>query len=153
MKNIFILIFILSCFLACNKEYKQGEQSLTRVSNLRLVSVEINGHKSNLILDSGAGTTILDTDFARSKDIHIFKVDSEFAGIGGTSNAYSTERFKMVLLGDTFNYSSKALNLSEVRYKFRESGYNIHGILGGDILSSKGCIIDYNINTLICNKL
>lgn len=153
MKNIFILIFIISCLLACNKEYKQGEQSLTRTSNLRLVSVEINGHKANLILDSGAGSTVLDTDFARSKDIHIFKIDSEFAGIGGTSSAYSTERFKMVLLGDTFNYSSKALNLSEVRYKFRESGHSVHGILGGDILVSKGCVIDYNINTLTCNKL
>lgn len=152
MRNT-LLYFIAALLVSCSKEYKQGEQSLTRVSNLRLVSVEINGHKSNLILDSGAGATILDTDFARSKDIHIFKVDSEFAGIGGTSSAYSTERFKMVLLGDTFNYSSKALNLSEVRYKFRESGYNIHGILGGDILISKGCIIDYNMNTLICNKL
>lgn len=153
MKNIFILIFILSCLLACNREYKQGEQSLIRASNLRIVTVEINGHKSNLILDSGAGSTILDLSFAKDRGIKTYVSGDEYAGIGGTSQAHETSSFELIVLGDTSTYTAKALNLSDVRYKFHKSGYTVHGILGGDFLSRKGCVIDYNSNTLKCNKL
>jgi hypothetical protein len=152
MRIIYITIFII-LLMGCRKEYSKGVAYLDYASNLRLVSVKVNGYNANLILDTGAGITILDKYFAEEIDLYFYSTENNVSGIGGVKQIYQTDSFVFIALGDTMRYYTKIVDLSEVRYKMYKDGYSVHGVLGGDFLEEKGCVIDYNTNTLECKKL
>lgn len=125
-----------------------------------LVEVVVFGHLFNAVLDTGASRTVFDKTTAEkhlSADIRMQKTDLQSTGLGtntmesyslvvpdlriGIDRAVSTDKAQVLHLKQ---FEVAVLDLSAINYAYRQMDLDpVIGVIGGDILTSYGGIIDY----------
>lgn len=105
---------------------------------LILFECEINGESGTFLLDSGADTSIVDEGFAKREGLEEVKGPLGILGAGAISQ-YKIDKF---VIGEWFfeNTLATGLDLSIVD---RYLGFELTGIVGGDVLSKYVLTIDY----------
>jgi hypothetical protein len=113
--------------------------------NLTFIKANVNNKDVVFLLDSGAGSTVLDKDQLDSYGLTYVEAGSEFQGVGGSNQLYIvTNLNKITIEGKEFSISCKASNLSNVVSLIRDaSGIQIIGILGSDFFTEHNVIFDY----------
>jgi hypothetical protein len=118
-----------------------------------MIKVKINGKTANLIVDTGASKTVLDTTrgskFVNEKD---FKThDKLSSGLGTNTMQSQTAILKKMKIGDLEirNYVTVLLDLSHVNSSYQQIGLKpVEGVLGSDILLQYKAVIDYEKKTM-----
>jgi hypothetical protein len=164
IKNIWNRIFLFSLILilnsACVQHQTSGrmsEQYYAKVpiefanSGHAFITAEINSKQANLMLDTGAGKSV----------IHIGQIDYlgleskehwiKAAGIG-TSNYKSREVFVPRLVFDLVKYRNPEFIGIDLFHIERITPKPLHGILGGEFLRRHGAVIDYKNSVLLLEK-
>ncbi len=117
-------------------------------------TININGTKANVIIDTGASRTVFDKTRiktyvkTRSKKIK----DKLSSGLGTNTMQSSEITIAALYIGKLKikNYHSVLLDLSHVNNSYKTIGLKpIDGVLGSDILNKHRAIIDYSKKTLI----
>lgn len=108
---------------------------------------KLNGVKGNFILDTGAGTTVIEE---KNKDkFHMKSKNSEerATGAGGTGIRLQTSEKNNFKIGELTlnNIDLMLMNLDHVNNAFDSMGIEkVDGIIGSDILTRNKAIIDYS---------
>lgn len=113
--------------------------------HLPLVSVEIeyNGRKetfSNVLLDTGCSSTILDTDLCEEIGLLLDlenAITRKMYGIGGTEICIEQKVSSMMI--DKFYLNDFTIQLGDVREM-----HGFDGIIGSDFFLSNKLIVDFN---------
>lgn len=113
-----------------------------------MIKVKINGKSANLIIDTGASKTVLDTSrvskYVKESD---FKVhDKLSSGLGTNTMQSQTTTLKKIQIAELeiLNYTTVLLDLSHVNGSYQQIGLKpIEGVLGSDILLQYFAVIDY----------
>lgn len=113
--------------------------------NLTFIKTIVKGKEVTFLLDSGAGSTVLDKNQLDSYGLTYVNAGSEFQGIGGSNQLYIvTNLDKVTIDGKEFSIKCKASNLSNVVSLIKDaSGIEIIGILGSDFFTEHNVIFDY----------
>lgn len=122
------------------------------IPRIFMLSVLIENHPLQLILDTGAGSTVLDIGIAEQNNFTIKEIEEKTGGLGTSDmTAYKTEpvEIKIGHLAIT-PLPIACLDLSHVIKTLLNKGAQgpIHGVLGADILLKHKAIIDYGSNML-----
>ena len=123
--------------------------------NLTFIEATINGKKVIFLLDSGAGTTVMDKD--QLSELGLLSVplsEDGINGIGGTNTVYRvTNLSEIEINGKTYPIKAQASNISNVVTIIRDAvKFNIVGILGSDFFNQNEVIFDYKENLFIITK-
>lgn len=150
MKKFLILLLSVLMF-ACVSEPKTDfiHFSNNYECNIPLVSTYIDNVKSDFIIDTGAAISLIDSDwYNNNKDEVTFinDVQIQLHGIGGSTTEDNVDIIGMNLpLGYVTLMES---DLSSVKNKLKQDGYNVIGIIGSDFLKTRKYIIDYELRML-----
>ena len=118
-----------------------------------LVKVEVNSFRVNLVLDTGASKSVLD-----SNSIDLFLVDQihdtdeESTSIGNTTLRSQKALIKELKFGGItlWNKMVNVLDLSNVIHVYESLNLPlIHGILGADLLQEMNAVVDFKNKTLM----
>lgn len=120
-------------------------------------SIEINGKKALMIIDTGASKSVFDEN-----RIHQFvghdqfeKQDKLSTGLGTNSMESKTVNIDSIILKEIEikNYEATLLNLHHVNFSYDKLNLApIDGIIGGDILTDFNAVIDYQKRELILTQ-
>ncbi|MBR9832636.1 hypothetical protein GYB57_10865 [bacterium] len=118
-----------------------------------LVKVEVNSFRVNLVLDTGASKSVLD-----SNSIDLFLVDQihdtdeESTSIGNTTLRSQKALIEELKFGGItlWNKMVNVLDLSNVIHVYESLSLPlIHGILGADLLQEMNAVVDFKNKTLM----
>ena len=111
-----------------------------------LVRVEVNGHPTLLILDSGSGALVLDSAFAQSADVKW----SLFTH--GTAEGNSKTSIRIGSAGDVRVGKAALSNVRVAAVDFRDVqakvGHDVQGALGYELFERYVVAIDYEAKTI-----
>lgn len=123
-------------------------------AGLLIVNAMINEVMGLFILDTGAGTTVVDereADYLRLS-LDLDSISYSGGGAGGHSLAVIPCRGNKMQLGNYIaeDFTVAAMNLEHAKEALAQQGANetLHGIIGVDILKPAKAIIDYGTMTL-----
>jgi predicted aspartyl protease len=118
-------------------------------SNHIYVPGVIAGQETELLVDTGAGITVLDNQFARKLNLKRFRAVTA-SGVGGTVTG-SYVRVPSIRVGDLIlrNVLAIAINLSPIA---RIVEHDIPVILGKEFFKSAVVEIDYPRSLLVCHR-
>jgi predicted aspartyl protease len=109
--------------------------------------VIMDGRIESFIIDTGAGATVIDENYARRMGYELEEMEGFGGGIGNIRmSIYTLNIDKLDLSGFILeNITVIAMDLSHVHESLEMKGAdsNIHGIIGADILKSSQAVIDY----------
>ena len=149
MKKLITLLIFLS-LASCNKDAKANKDNeidtlqLTKDNDLLFLEVTINDKKANLLLDTGANLSALDSSNSKKYGYSVEEdMLSSIAGIGGTASGIIVTDAKVLYDGKLkIEPEFKALKLKNIHHK-------IDGILGSDYLIKNSATVDYKNSLLI----
>lgn len=149
-------ILIIIVFLTVNWTFKTPEQSilnLVEVGKLRAVEAKINNKRVLLLLDTGSSKTHISKTSTKRLGVEYRKTNSVTQGLGNSLDMYKTKTFILTLGKLNYEVAGGVLGMNNlINNIFEAKGVIIHGILGGEFLIENKCIINYNLNKLICNE-
>jgi len=105
----------------------------------------INGHEANFLVDSGATTTVLDTDFIDDIEVDTKKSKILAVGVGGKQGFLKAAQINELMIGDLDVGESdiKVMSMDHVNHIYAKHGVKpLTGILGADYLHSHQSIIN-----------
>lgn len=113
--------------------------------NLTFIDATVKGKKVTFLLDSGAGSTVIDKDQLDEFGLTYVNAGSEFQGVGGSNQLYIVTNLDEITIdGRNLSVDCKASNLSNVvNLIYDASGIHIIGILGSDFFTNHKVIFDY----------
>lgn len=119
-------------------------------AQLPIIIVEIEGQKLCFILDTGANNNMIDSRVATYfKDQAVFEGENTTVGIEG--NVISTKTVKMPFIFENEAYSPTftVIPLLEAfKHVEKDTGFQIHGILGNQFFMEHKWIINFGKNSL-----
>jgi hypothetical protein len=147
MKKLIICLFLL-IVTSCTSN-QNNMRDFTYAGNLPVVRDTINNEVVHFIIDSGAGLSLINTEYyVNNKDLFrtLEEVEMMLFGISGVADYKTshTVRLKTSLGYYTFQDS----DLSPVIKKANSYGYNVVGLIGSDILKDD-YVINYKTKQLI----
>ena len=110
------------------------------------IDAEVENHSVLLLVDTGAGKTVLHTGTAESLGITMGNSVECGGGIGTTQAAMSTAVLKMFQIGSLQieSFPMYIMDFSHVISGIKaQGGRKVDGVLGADILGQRSAIIDY----------
>jgi len=120
-----------------------------REGGLIFIPVEINGRKVWMLMDTGAGSTIV--DIGRSGRLGMLLEENSYIinGIGGQVESYNILNTSRIKVGNKeYSVNFQAIDLTLLTNRFSSAiGQNVIGILGSDFFEKHGFVIDYVNNT------
>lgn len=113
-----------------------------------LLLAKVDGNELRFVLDTGASHSVMDIHWARKnlKEDEIKLVSEPAHGIGSPVEVHKAE-LSSFEFGDLIiqDHSVPLIDFNSINGIYEQEGVEeVHGILGGDILLSKGAVIDYN---------
>jgi len=145
MKKLIIVILVI--FFSCNttKVVVPGEIDLIEINKLHFMKTQINGKEVNLLIDSGATTSLLDINQAKEYGFEyvLFKKDY-YIGLGGKQDIYVVYGFRITKPFITF----LGADLSQITGYFSDKEFPIIGIVGSDFLEKYKVKIDFTANKM-----
>lgn len=145
MKYFWVILLGLFMF-SCTPEKKTDfiHFSNNYECNIPLVSTYVDGIEVEFIIDTGAAISLIDEDwYSKNQDEVTFvnTVDVQLHGIGGSTSEKTVDVVGMNLpVGYVTLMES---DLSSVKNKLKNDGYNVIGIIGSDFLKTRNYIIDF----------
>lgn len=112
---------------------------------------EILGEEVDILLDTGASSTVMDLAWCRSRNVPLAETGNRGGGAGGTSlSIYALKDVRLTLDGQTLRGAGVyALDMSHVNSGLAKHGSeHIAGVLGADVLAEHRAVIDYGTNSL-----
>lgn len=119
-----------------------------------LMEVVVFGHPFNAVLDTGASKTVFDKTTVEShlqKDMVLKHTDMVSTGLGTTSMQSFILNVPDLQIGGLHlrNQEVAVLDLSTINYAYRQLDIDpVIGVVGGDILTRFGGVINYRKLTL-----
>lgn len=117
-----------------------------------IVSLKINGHDAKLVIDTGAGATVIDQHVSDAFEIKIqdSKNTVQAVGAGGQQMGVRQSQNNRLQMGDwqTENMRLMVMDLSHVVEALKASGQEVQGVIGADFLIKNRAQIDYASKTL-----
>ncbi len=119
-----------------------------------LLEVIVFGHPFKAVLDTGASKTVFDKATVEShlhKDMALRHTDMVSTGLGTTSMQSFILSVPDLQIGDFHlkNHEVAVLDLSTINFAYEQLDIDpVIGVIGGDILTRFGGVIDYRKNTL-----
>ncbi|NOT10178.1 MAG: DUF3887 domain-containing protein [Gemmatimonadales bacterium] len=115
---------------------------------LPVLAAQVNGHAATLLLDTGAGETILDTAFARTIGARRYGVDSAvFAG--GRRATYEHGSVDSLVVGGARLRGVPVLIQATSQYAPAAGGRRVDGIIGTGFLAQFRSTIDFGGSALV----
>ena len=116
-----------------------------------IVPARINGHPVHLVIDTGAGATVIDRNAAEALDMRPSTEDGGSAiGAGGKNLAIQRSSGNTLQLAGTENddLDLRIMDLAHVVEALSTPERMISGVIGFDWLDRHGVVIDYAARTL-----
>lgn len=143
MKLIVILLSFILLTSGTNVNVKQyREIKLYERSGMLFLRTTINGHRTKLLLDTGASHSILDINQAEEFEFSYLNVElteRRYVGLGGVQEMYIV--FDYIMKGNHISFLGA--DLGEVAEYMSKDGIKMVGIIGGDFLNEHDAIIDF----------
>jgi hypothetical protein len=115
-----------------------------------LVRVEVNGHPTLLILDTGSGALVLDSAFARLAEVEWSRfMHGTAVGSGNTSVRIGNARSVRVGTAALSNVRVASVDIHDVQARV---GYDVQGALGYELFESYVVAIDYQAKTITLHE-
>lgn len=115
----------------------------------------INDVKGRFILDSGAGSTVVDEKRKDKFKMIAEQTEEKATGAGGSGIAIQSSAHNKIIMGHYTidHYTAMIINLDHVNNAFKQLGLEeVDGVIGADILTSSQAIIDYANMVLYLKK-
>lgn len=119
-----------------------------------LLEVIVFGHAFKAVLDTGASKTVFDKTTVETylhENMALKHTDMVSTGLGTTSMQSFILNVPDLQIGGLHlkNYDVAVLDLSTINYAYEQLDIDpVIGVIGGDILTRYGGVIDYRKNTL-----
>ncbi|MEC3878811.1 aspartyl protease family protein [Parapedobacter sp. 10938] len=119
-----------------------------------LLEVIVFGHPFKAVLDTGASKTVFDKTTVEGhlhKDMVLKHTDMVSTGLGTTSMQSFILNVPDLQIGDFHlkHHEVAVLDLSTINFAYEQLAVDpVIGVIGGDILTRYGGVIDYRKNTL-----
>ena len=119
-----------------------------RPLNKMIVSVSINGHQANLLVDTGANQIILDASAAESFDVRPSQHDLRYVEFTRINGQLFPVGFVRSVTAGSVNFGSSLVALRNSRDRSNSSNraearnFHVDGVLGADILLRRKAIIN-----------
>lgn len=122
-----------------------------------LLEASLNGEPLNLVVDTGASTSVFDYSILLKFAIKNKAIDSEILSTAVGSNELETKivKIKELSFGNLkiMKYNAVLMDLSHINTTYSSAGLpHIDGVLGGDILLRYQAKIDYKTELLSLRK-
>ncbi len=120
-----------------------------------LAKSRVNGHAARLWLDTGAGQTVLDLEFARARGLPLTPRACHGAGAGGGGlKIMATAVSRLRLAGFMeIDFQCLAMDLDHVNAGLKQRRMEpIDGIIGADLLERREALIDYKASVLYLRR-
>lgn len=144
MKN-FIIVFVLSFILfACSNN--REPHSFINHGNIPIIEMILDGDTVNMIVDSGAEYSIINSDYYKNNHLHFTpmnQMEVMFTGIGGEHIQISDIVWTHTSLGRIIFVEH---DISAVVSEF--PNYNIAGLIGSDFLRQNNYVVDYKVRRI-----
>ena len=136
---------------------RQGYVAIPITENIAghlLIEVIVNETPGLFILDTGAGTTVVDSNKVDALHLHVEKDNTSFtgAGAGGLGLEVCPSEGNTITMGKftLTDFMITVMSLEHVSQSLLQIGANeeVTGIIGVDILKPSKAIIDYSKMTL-----
>ncbi|WP_052273339.1 retropepsin-like aspartic protease [Flavihumibacter solisilvae] len=127
---------------------------IVNAAGLLLVDVKVNGNHGLFILDTGAGTTVIEQNHVERLSLVLQHDNAEFsgAGAGGGGLQVIPSTGNTVEIGNHLltDFTLTVMSFEHVNDALSQAGANevICGVIGVDILKPGKAIIDYSTMTL-----
>jgi predicted aspartyl protease len=111
--------------------------------NHLFVNGEINGEKVRFLIDTGASTSLLDLDTAKSSKCEVGPMNQQVFGIGPDPVPAAASKVKSIVIGDA-RIENRIVLTVELFKGFGEGFKGNHGaIFGADFMRELEAVIDY----------
>ncbi len=156
MKHILLLFLLISCNGSTEEpKFIDGKVKFTSVNKIPVIEGKLNGKKAFFILDTGASLSVLDEKQSKEYGFSTTDLDSDthISGYGGNTSMKEAVSENVNVGGVDFNGNYYSQDISNIVNVIRANeGVKISGIIGCDILKTKGAIIDLSENTIYLKK-
>jgi predicted aspartyl protease len=116
--------------------------------NHLLVDGEINGEKVRFLIDTGASTSLLDLDTAKSSKCEVGPMNQQVFGIGPDPVPAAASKVKSIVIGDA-RIENRIVLTVELFKGFGDGYRGNHGaIFGADFMRELEAVIDYPANRI-----
>lgn len=145
-----LILLITACVKEKPQNFSGGQVNFVAVDKVPIIKGVLNGKEAFFIVDSGASISVLDK--AQVKDYNFSvgaPMDVTISGYGGQSSPDDASHINITVGGVDFNGTYRTQDITNVVSTIQStSGVKIAGIIGSNIMKSKGVIIDYSTNSL-----
>jgi hypothetical protein len=147
MKKIILLIILslMTITISCKKDKPIPESIKFSIpEQLPIINVTINGKKAKLLLDTGASSSLIDSNLAEKYGFSVYNlIDMDVNGIGGSQKLYHTKGVEVYYLEQPMYVRFKSTDLRDIRLQL-----GIVGVVGTDYLQQHEMVIDYKNKVL-----
>jgi hypothetical protein len=121
-------------------------------NTIPFIKAKINNKWAYFLLDTGAGSSILDVGQVRNYKLDFSKIeDGEFSGIGGSKEYYRVLGVNNLIMDDEeyfLRFNAVDLN-ALVKDIYDIYGVDILGVIGSDFLSKYEFNLDFSNNKIV----
>lgn len=151
MKKL-LLILIMVILAACGNNNPNNMVDFTYANNIPIIGDTINNEVVHFIIDTGAGISIMNSDYYQSNKDYLINLEEVEMQLFGISGVAPTRKSATIGLTTAIGYCKfQESDISAVVKKVNSSGYNIVGIIGSDFWKN-GYIINYKTKQVTkCN--
>lgn len=113
--------------------------------NQHQASGKLNGKPVTFIIDSGAHASLISTDTCKRIGLKTVEI-GKGRGIGGDETAFMTE-YESMTIGEHLKFPAQKVRASDMN-QTKEAGNVSDGLIGADVLTKIGAIIDFRTHRL-----
>lgn len=148
MKKIF-LILVIAVITACTHNNPNNMVDFTYAGNIPIIGDTINNEIVHFIIDTGAGISIINSDYYQSNKRNLIYLDDVELQLFGINGVAPYQKSTTVGLHTSIGYCKfQESDLSPVVEKINVLGYNVIGIIGSDFWRN-GYIINYKTKQVL----
>lgn len=121
-----------------------------------IVTGTIAGFPTEMIVDTGAASTVVDVEWCRAHGIPIVDTGRTGGGAGGVNlPIFALGPVELTLNGEPLRANGVfALDISHVNAGLKMRGASsVHGILGADVLAHHHAVLDYAAHCMFLKRL